>query len=133
MGILASLFGRPMRSKVRRIVPSYHGNTVKLDTTPLSRQRGWVQKNNRYSGYYVTKYGTWFGGIEQRGDRFRVYIENPPMTELRRHSRWPCFHRMQHDWWEISLHTGPKDGDVNAIIRYVERLIHESFTQCGHG
>lgn len=99
---------------------------IEPDTTPLIDQRGWKKNRNTWSGPYATKYGTWHGRIERRGDVFDVLINKPP-PEVQEHSkRFQCFSKQERGWWKIHLHTNPVDGDPSAIIDYVERLLHRS-------
>jgi hypothetical protein len=91
-------------------------------------QRGWKQtRAGTFAGPYATRHGTWPGEIEHAGDTLRVFIRNPPAC-IRNHPKWVCFHK--HDdygWFRIHLAVSPVDRDANAVIRYVERLITESF------
>lgn len=120
------LFSR-QTSKVTRIaVPS---GAVKRSNLTLMQQRGWTATRtcNGWAGPYATKYGTWPGTIEKAGDTFRVFIRNPPSV-LQRHARWHCFHSHGDDgWYSIHLAISPVDNDPNAIVRYVEQIITESF------
>jgi hypothetical protein len=100
---------------------------VKPDNTPLRVRRGWSTRGSIYQGYYRTKYGAWRGEIRRRGDKFNVYIFKPPKEQLQKLPRWHCFHQEGSDKWRINLAVNPKDGDVSAIIFYVERLVIESF------
>jgi hypothetical protein len=116
--------GHPRRRPVR-------GGSA-LDRNPHGapglEKKGW----GAWSGPYATSYGTWPGKIEDAGGRtLRVFIHNPPAC-LQSHPKWGCFHN--HDangWWRIHLHHQPIDGDPNAVIRYVEQLIVESFRHKG--
>lgn len=112
---------------MRRLAPHQSAHLVAHDTRSLLKRRGWKHKGDVSLGYYQTPYGSWFGGIERRGDRFRVYLENPPINALELHEKWICFHKRKNDWWEIHMHTNPHDRDHSSIIFYVERLISESF------
>ena len=128
---LFTLFRKKMERKaVVKVRPlrRFNQKTVMPDNTPLHVKRGWSEKGNVYQGYYRTKHGAWRGRIERRGDKFRVLIYNPPKEQIKKHSRWACFHADKGDWWRIDLAVNPKDGDVGAIIFYVERVINESFT-----
>lgn len=111
------------------LVPNISRNKSQVtpDNTPLHIRRGWKQKGNRFTGYYRTRFGAWKGIIEKRGDVFKVYIFNPPTAQLKRHSRWICFHNKGNGKWKISLAINPKDRDVGAIIHYVETLIIKCF------
>ena len=102
-------------------------NTIKPDNTPLHLKRGWTRRGNHYQGFYRTRYGAWQGVIERRGDRFKVHIFKPPTEQIRKHPRWPCFHEETGGRWRIDLAVNPKDGDVGAIIFYVEKVIVDSF------
>jgi hypothetical protein len=107
--------------------PALTGRAIKPDNTPLYIKRGWRIKRNKYQGYYRTPYGAWRGEISRRGDKFNVIIFNPPTEQIQRHSRWPCFHRERKDRWRIDLARNPIDGDLSAIIFYIELIIIESF------
>ncbi len=102
-------------------------NLVKADNTSLALKRGWVRKGNGFAGYYRTSYGAWKGEIFRRGDKFNVFIYNPPVNNLKNHSRWPCFEERERNRWYVNLAVQPQDGDVGAIIFNVERIIIESF------
>ena len=131
MGLLAIFKRKPARNPVVKVIRSKQSNTraVKPDNTPLYVKRGWTINGNTYHGYYRTVYGAWRGEIIRRGDKFYVYIFKPPVEQIKKHSRWACFHGGKNDKWRIDLAKNPKDGDISAIIFYVERIILESFTK----
>lgn len=99
---------------------------VRPDNTSLLKKRGWKQYGNTWIGHYATVKGTWPGRIERRGDIFVVLIKNPP-PEVEHSGRIQCFSEHGGGWWDVHLHTNPVDGDVNAIVDYVERLLHRAF------
>ena len=107
---------RPMNPKI-----------VEPEDIPLYVQRNWVQKGNTYEGYYRTRFGAWRGEIERRGDIFTVFIFDPPLDQLKKHPRWPCFHHHTNGKWNLDLYKNPKAGDVDSVIFYVEGVIIESF------
>lgn len=111
------------------------GNVVKRDQTPLWKRRGWQQKQNVYLGYYATKDGTWYGIVERRGDKFRVYIKSPPKRQISYHSKAMCFypHPRKRSWFEINLQINPKAKDIDSILHFVERLLAESFELAAKG
>ena len=110
-----------------RDVSQAEKNMVARDNTPLFIRRGWKQSGNTYSGYYRTEFGAWNGSIERRGDKYKVYIYNPPRRQLKLHSRWVCLHKAEGNKWRVDLAKAPRDGDVGAIVFYVETLIKQSF------
>ena len=119
---------KPRPAKVALSPPrSLDHRAVRPDNTPLYLRRGWSKNGQRYQGYYRTKHGAWRGEIERRGDKFRVLIFRPPKEQIIKHPRWPCFHEEGNGKWRIDLAVNPTDGDVGAIIFYVERVIVESF------
>lgn len=140
MGIFSRLISvpdptkpRPAKGVVRHPSPSkkvVRNNVrhVRRDSTPLAQQRGWKRSGNTWNGSYATSFGTWDGKIEKRGDIFDVFIKKPP-TQVQNHSKWACFSRRKYGWWLIHLHNNPADGDVSAIILYVERLLTEALTK----
>ncbi len=134
MGLLANLVaaltGTDQEKIGVRVVATPVG-AVKRDATSLIQQRGWQKTRNLYTGPYVTSYGSWPGLIEHAGDCFRVLIKNPPTEIVKAHPKWTCFSRDQHGWWRINITTSPVDGDVNAVLHYVERLLTESFKLSG--
>ena len=107
-------------------------NIVAHDNTPLHVKRGWRREPGNvlraeYRGYYRTKHGAWKGKIRRRGDIFRVYILNPPIRELKNHSRGICFYIRENGWYEIELALQPKDRRIDGVIFSIERIIYESF------
>lgn len=80
-----------------------------------------------YTGYYRTQYGAFKGEIVRRGDTFDVYIIEPPLEELKKHHKKSCIHRVENNTVKVHLEVPPQDGDVGAIILYIEGLIIESF------
>ena len=131
MGFLSLLAKKSIRKPVVKVIRSQQLNTraVKPDNTPLYLKRGWTTNRNKYQGYYRTIYGAWRGEIIRRGDKFNVFIFKPPKEQIKKHSRWPCFHKVKNDKWRIDLAKNPKDGDPSAIIFYVERIVIESFNK----
>lgn len=124
------LFGQqPVQRKAKpvRLSMPTGGKTVLLDNTPLHSKRGWTVSGKTAEGYYRTRYGAWKGTIERKGDKFRVYILDPPMTEIEYHERRVCFYKRGGGKWEINLALHPKDRSIDSVIWYVERVIYESY------
>jgi len=115
-------------------IPSFQaGNTksfVLIQDPSLFIQRGWVQNGNIYRGYYRTPYGAWKGEIVRRGHKYRVFVIDPPIPQLKMHSEKAlCVHIVNKKKAEVDLHKQPKNNDVGAVILYIETLIVESFQQ----
>lgn len=135
----ASSQNQPQKASVPKVKPkmppSRSQNTsgkqfVLIQDPSLFVQRGWVQNGNTYKGYYRTPYGAWRGEIIRRGHKFRVFIIDPPILQLKKHpEKAPCIHIVNRRKAEVDLHKQPRDHDVGAIILYVETLIVESFQQ----
>ena len=102
---------------------------IAVDETALWRRQGWTQTGNRYDGWYRTRFGAWQGRIERRGDIFKPIIFDPPLDELRLHSRWDCFRRVRGNWWRIHLAINPAGQDVDSVLFNVERILDESFAR----
>lgn len=119
----------PKPARVVRHPPPLPGRRiVHPDTTPLLQQRGWSKRGNTWHGHYATPYGTYPGRIEKRGHRLRPYIKNPP-PQIQDHRKWACFHRERGGWWWVHLHTNPRDGDYNAVLAYIERILIEALAK----
>jgi hypothetical protein len=131
MGLFTNLTKKFQKKPVVRVITPQQPKPriVQPDNTPLYVKRGWAKNGNTYHGYYRTRYGAFRGEITRRGDKFIVYIFKPPVEQIKKHSRWPCFHQEKNDKWRIALARNPNDGDISAIIIYVERIIIESFTR----
>lgn len=125
MSVFSWLHGRG-RGQHQRPLP-LQAPVVRPDTTPLHVKRGWVEGSKGYAGYYRTRYGAWKGSIQRRGDRFRVYIHNPPTDQLKQHSRWVCFYWKRRGVYEINLSLNPRGKDIDSVIFYVEQILCESF------
>ena len=114
-----AIFGKPAAPKtVWRVHPPRPPRGVKLikpNQKPIIVQRGWRRTGfNTWKGHYATKYGTWPGRIEKRGDIFDVYIKKPP-PEVRRYSgRFQCFLKTQ--WWLVE-HSSPQEPCVRSALR----------------
>lgn len=132
--------GKPVRLQKHsdpRLIP--------FDRTPLSERRGWTQNGENHKGYYRTTYGAWRGEITRKGDRFRVFIFDPPVAQLKTHSRWSCFRKevghnrpgplgvwnfsSNEEKYSIHLALNPADKRIDSIILMVEEVICESFQQ----
>ena len=100
---------------------------VEPENIPHYKKRGWTQKGNKYSGYYRTRFGAYKGEIERRGDKFNVLIHKPPTRELKRHPRWPCFHKKNKGWYMINLAKQPANRDISALVLRVELIILEAY------
>lgn len=124
---LFGLFKKRENNRPKKRALTLNPKNVKPDNTPLYIKRGWGQNANSYHGYYRTLYGAWRGEIIRRGDKFNVFIFDPPINQVRNHTRWSCFHQEQNDKWRIDLARNPKDGDIGSVIFYVEELIIESY------
>ena len=121
---MLGLFSRRKANVTRIAAP--RGAVPRL-TASLMDQRGWKKTSAGWTGPYATRHhGTWLGNIEKAGGTLRVFIHNPPPS-MRAHPKWACFHNHVGGWWRIHLHTNPVDGDPNAVIRYVEQILTESF------
>jgi hypothetical protein len=131
MGLLEIFTRKSIRKPVVKVIRPQQPNprVVKPDNIPLYVKRGWAKNGNTYHGYYRTRYGAFRGEITRRGDKFNVFIFKPPVEQIKKHSRWPCFHQGKNDQWRIALAKNPTDGDISAIIFYVERIIIESFSK----
>ncbi len=105
----------------------YSQNTVKPINTSFYIQRGWIHSGNGYYGYFKSRYGAWAGEIVRRGDIYEVFIIDPPVNQLKNHHHWMCFHESDGNKYSIHLIEQPVNGDVGAIILFVERLINVSF------
>ncbi|MGH1419405.1 MAG: hypothetical protein ACRBCJ_11160 [Hyphomicrobiaceae bacterium] len=137
MGFFSFLFSQPAQSQPRPVKGVVRHNSpspkvvrngvrhVRRDTTPLFQQRGWKQSGNKWRGSYSTSFGTWDGKIEKHGDVFDVMIKKPP-AQIQNHSKWQCFSKRKNGWFNIHLHDNPVDGDVSAVILYVERMLTEA-------
>ena len=130
MGLFALFRRERERKPIVKVAPLRRPNkkVVKLDNTPLYVKQGWSKTGNVYRGYYRTLYGAWRGEIEKRGDKFKVFIFKPPKEQIKKHSRWACFHKEKNDKWRIDLAVNPKDKDVageSTGFRTSRIMIHQ--------
>lgn len=129
LGLLEWLL-TPENTNIVKVPKNADPRMVPFDTRPLSSKRGWQKNGRTFAGYYRTKHGAWAGEITIRGDKFDVFISDAPIEQLQRHSRWKCFYKKRngkHLDYGIHLSLNPKDGQVDAIIFYVEKILIESF------
>lgn len=123
--MLSKFFSRVPQNVTRIAAPR---GAVPRSTQTLMEQRGWKRSfSGRWTGPYATRHGTWHGAIEKAGSTLRPLIKDPP-TQLQRHHKWHCFHPIADaGWYRIHLAKNPVDGDLNAVVRYVEQLITEAY------
>lgn len=120
---------RSLRSKKKPVFnPKPQIDTsLYFDNTPLHMKRGWEHvSRNRYIGYFRCRYGASRGEITRRGNRFFVYIWDPP-PEVNGHDKWICFYHVTGSKYKIDLAQQPAGRDLDSIIFYVERILIESF------
>ncbi len=123
--MLSKFFNRVPQNVTRIAAPK---GAVPRSTQTLMEQRGWKRSfSGVWAGPYATTHGTWHGAIEKAGTTLRPFIKDPP-TQLQRHHKWHCFHPIADaGWYRIHLAKNPVDGDLNAVVRYVEQLITEAY------
>lgn len=117
----------PARGRIRQLAAGKAGpGTVTLDNRPLLERRGWQRHGNVFCGAYLTKKGSFAGLIEIRGDRINVWIKNPPKA-VKYHWHSACLTAEKGGWHRLHLSVQPKDGDVNAVVQFVEAFLRQSF------
>jgi len=101
--------------------------TVERRQIPYWQERGWIQKDNTFTGAFQTPYGAFQGWIEQeRSGRGNFHLYSPS-DEIRRHSHWTCFQHRGNDWYLVHMAREPKD--ISSGILTIEKLITEAYEQ----
>jgi len=130
---MATILVRPGRTPAHggargRAVPTRAGGVpvrVGPDTRPYWAQSAWRRKENVYSGYYRTKFGSWEGRVvEHVYGLLDVLVVNPPHRLLVGPYR-RCLMKVGQS--EYRIHFKVKTGDVSSAIRAVQRALEESF------
>ena len=117
---IRDLFSRMVRGQGPSI-------TIERRQIPYWQERGWIPKDNTYSGTYQTPYAAFQGWIEQeRSGRASFYLYSPSY-EIRSHSHWTCFQHRGNDWYLVHMSWEPKD--VGSGIMTIEKLIREAYEQ----
>ena len=117
---LLQLFGKVVRGQRRSI-------TVERRQIPYWQERGWIQKDNTFTGAYQTPYGAFQGWIEQERSGRGNFCLYCPSDEIRRHSHWTCFQHRGNDWYLVHMAKEPKD--VSSGIMTIEKLITGAYEQ----
>jgi hypothetical protein len=125
MGVLDFLLAS--RTRVRGLSEARkRPSLVSLDNRSLLQRQGWKKQGSGFVGEFRTPRGGYPGVIERRGDVFRVFIRNPPLQGAMKHWHRDCLRFEGRGWWSLHLQRPPRNGDVNAIIHYVEeRFLRE--------
>ena len=96
------------------------------DRTPYWANRGWKRKGNQFRGRYFVNDKSYLGQMkESPSGRVDLFIKNPPVSKLRKHSHWECFHKKGKGWYFIHLNNG-EDINITDGILGVERLLKET-------
>ena len=118
---------RKIYSTKKVIVHRNHANTSKSVTRQfyqLWKERKWNRKNNNYSGFYRTRYGSYQGNINELAPGFiKFYIFSPPSC-LSRHSHYACFFPRGGNKYEV--HFSKKAKNVDEGIMAIEKILAEA-------
>ncbi len=99
--------------------------TVKRQSIPHSQLRGWRQRGNELFGSYVTKAGgTYPGRIVISGDRFDIFIKDPP-DAIWDHPKSACLGRRDGGWYWLHMNHYA-DNSADAAIGYVEQILSQA-------
>jgi len=92
---------------------------------PYWEERGWNRRGNTYNGTYQTRYGAFWGEINQHSATDIEFYLYQPSDEIRRCSHWACFQHRGNDWYLV--HMGRRPKDVSSGILAIERLVTEAY------
>ena len=127
MGLFAELMQELFADKSRKVKVLHkvrNGMTVRRKIVPLWQEKSWVQKRNKLTGYYRTKYGAYQGEIiEPYKGSFQFFIFDPPPC-LSRHSHFACFIPKQRGVYEVHFSTKAKTADEGILA--IEKILVES-------
>lgn len=127
MGLIAELLQELFADKSRKVKVLHkvrNGMTVRRSIVPLWQEKNWKQKQNRFIGYYRTKYGAFKGEIiEPYRGSFQFFIFDPPSC-LSRHSHFACFIPKQKGVYEV--HFSKKARTPDEGILAIEKILVES-------
>ena len=97
---------------------------VMPDMRPIWEQRGWRTKDDRYTGRYRTRSGSWPGEVRREAPGLLgFYISKPPEKVLSG-SHGACFRDKGKG--RYAIHIRPTPQDVDSGIVAVERVLEES-------
>jgi hypothetical protein len=88
-------------------------------------ERGWVRKGQIYTGAYRTRYGSFFGEIQQHSANDFEFFLYQPSNEIRSCGHWACFQECGEGWYLV--HMGQRPRDISSGILTIERLITEAY------
>lgn len=98
---------------------------IERDSEPYWKERGWIEGDNSYIGFYKTRFCECGGEIAMSPAGYcTIHIKNPPPA-VRRHPKWVCFHHKRGHWYRV--HTVRECRDVASAIFEIEKIITESY------
>jgi hypothetical protein len=98
---------------------------IKRQEIPYWQECGWVRQGGLYWGNYQTRYGSFQGLIEDRGQGdLRFYMIDPP-PQVRSCSHWQCFQPRGRKGFLVHMATRP--WDVSSGIMTIERFITDAY------
>jgi len=124
MGLFESLFSSPPPAVRKVTVKARSKKLVELDKRPLWVREGWKRQGSVCSGEIRGHRGSCICLIEKKGDVFRVWVRYPPRGAFN-HWHAGCLRAEKNGWYTLHLAQQPRDGDVDAVIRYLNRWLSE--------
>jgi len=97
---------------------------VEPDARPLWKRLGLSHHGMTWSGDIRGHRGGCTCLIEKRGDLFRVWVRYPPRGAFK-HWHAGCLRAEKNGWYSVHIAKQPRNGDVNAVIIYLQRWISE--------
>jgi hypothetical protein len=119
-------------SPLKKLLPFKKPIVIKRSMKTYITEQGWrltYEKGEaQFEGWYRSKYGSYFGKIQNlASSRPSFFIKDPP-KELDRHSHRVCFTErpnMGKGWYNVHFSIMPRDLDSGVL--HIERTINESF------
>jgi len=114
---------------LKKLLPRRRPIQIKRSTKPYLKEQGWrhTYENGQpqLEGYYRTRYGSFYGRIQNpSSSKPSFYIKNPP-KELDKHSHRSCFTDRGNGWYSVHFSTLPRDLDSGVL--HIERTLNEAF------
>jgi hypothetical protein len=124
----------PMLTPVKKPLPFKRRILVKRSRKSYLAERGWVLTGSgadeRWEGYYRTRFGSYKGKIEPGCYPPKFYVKDPP-EGLAKHKHWACFTDLKNGGWR-SVHFRILPKDIASGVIGIERILHEAFQLSHH-
>jgi hypothetical protein len=128
---MAKALSRPWQS-LRNLIPFRKPIVIKRSVKTHLKEQGWILRYEKgkpqLEGWYRSKYGSFYGMIQNLDSTRPSYFIKDPPKELDSHLHRACFTERPNigkGWYSCHFSTLPRDLDSGVL--HLEGVLNESF------